>query len=96
MSTAEYCAIPGATTPGGTAPRSVREIIREEQIMRARILRLLENGGMTIPEIAQGLGTPTSETTYWVMGLRKYGWIHEDKDVTDEGYYRYEAIERES
>jgi predicted transcriptional regulator len=94
MSTPEYCATPGVAA-GSPAPRSVREIIREEQIMRARILKLLADGGLTIPEIAEGLGAPTSEVTYWVMGMRKYGWVREDKEVTDEGYFRYEAIERE-
>lgn len=92
MSAAEYCS---TTAPQGSAPRSVREVIREEQIMRARILRHLEDGGLTIPEIAERLGAPTSEVTFWVMGLRKYGWLREDKEVTDEGYFRYEAIERE-
>ncbi len=90
MSTAEYCAAPGIS-----GPRSTREIIREEQIMRARILKVLEDGGLTIPEIAQHLGAPTHEVTYWVMGMRKYGWVREEKEVTDEGYYRYQAIERE-
>ncbi len=77
-------------------PRPVREIVREEHIMRGRILKLLENGPLTIPEIADGLGAPTSEVTYWVMGMRKYGWLREDKEVTDEGYFRYQAIEREN
>lgn len=90
MSAADYCA-----APHSAGPRSVREIIREEQIMRARILKVLEGEGMTIPEIAAVLGAPTHEVTFWVMGMRKYGWVHEDKEVTDEGYYRYEAIERE-
>jgi hypothetical protein len=99
MSTAERAAAGGSAVSGAAAqaaaPRPVREIIREEHIMRGRILRLLENGGLTIPEIAEGLGAPTSEVIFWVMGMRKYGWIREDKEVTDEGYYRYEAIERE-
>jgi DNA-binding IclR family transcriptional regulator len=93
-----------STPSGGTgaptqatvgAPRPIREIIREEQIMRGRISRLLEDGPLTIPEIAEGLGAPTSEVTFWVMGMRKYGWVREEKEVTDEGYYRYQAIERE-
>ena len=91
MSPTEYCVAPG--TSG--RPRSVREIIREEQVMRVRILKVLAGEGLTIPEIAERLGAPTSEVTYWVMGLRKYGWIREDKEVTDEGYFRYEAVERE-
>jgi DNA-binding IclR family transcriptional regulator len=78
-----------------TANREIREIVREEHLMRGRILRLLEGGALTIPEIAEGLGAPTSEVTYWVMGMRKYGYVREEKEVTDEGYYRYQAIERE-
>jgi predicted transcriptional regulator len=76
--------------------REIREIVREEQLMRAPILKLLENGPLTIPELAEQLGCPTSEVTYWVMGMRKYGWVREEKEVTDEGYYRYQAIEREN
>jgi hypothetical protein len=81
--------------PERPAPRSIREIVREEHIMRAPILNLLEGGAMTIPEMAEALGSPTSEVTFWVMGMRKYGWVREDKEVTDEGYYRYQAVERE-
>jgi hypothetical protein len=92
-------AISGTQSGNAAAPvapnRDIREIIREEQLMRARILRLLENGPSTIPEIAGQLGAPTSEVTFWVMGMRKYGWVKEEKEVTDEGYYRYQAIERE-
>jgi len=91
MSTPDSC-----VTPQSATLRSTREIIREEQVMRARILKLLADGSMTIPEIAQGLGAPTAEVTYWIMGLRKYGWVREEKEATDEGYYRYEAIEREN
>jgi predicted Rossmann fold nucleotide-binding protein DprA/Smf involved in DNA uptake len=81
--------------PERPAPREIREIIREEHLMRNRILKLLKDGALTIPEIAEGLGAPTSEVTFWVMGMRKYGWVHEEKEATDEGYFRYQAIERE-
>jgi predicted Rossmann fold nucleotide-binding protein DprA/Smf involved in DNA uptake len=93
MSTPSDAGAPTQATVG--APRPIREVIREEQIMRGRISRLLEDGPLTIPEIAEGLGAPTSEVTFWVMGMRKYGWVREEKEVTDEGYYRYQAIERE-
>ena len=63
--------------------------------MRGRILKLLEAGPLTIPEIADGLGRPTYEVTFWVMGIRKYGYVAELKEVTDEGYYQYQAIERD-
>lgn len=75
--------------------RDVREVIRDEHLMRARILGLLADGPRTIPEIAGGLGRPTSEVTFWVMGMRKYGYLAEIKEVTDEGYYQYQAIERD-
>jgi predicted transcriptional regulator len=79
----------------GTPDREIREIIRDEHIMRNRILKVLENEPHTIPEIAEALGFPTSEVTFWVMGMRKYGFVTEDKEVTDDGYYRYQAIERD-
>ncbi len=77
------------------ADREVREIVRDEHLMRARILKLLAEGPLTIPEIAETLGRPSHEVTFWVMGMRKYGYVLEDKEVTDEGYYRYRAIERD-
>ena len=77
------------------AVRDVREIIRDEQAMRPAVLKALEGGPQTIPQIAATLGKPTREVTFWVMGLRKYGWLAEDKEVNDDGYFRYEAVERE-
>ena len=29
------------------------------------------------------------------MGLRKYGWVVEIKEATDDGYFRYRVAERE-
>jgi hypothetical protein len=75
--------------------RDVREVIRDEQAMRRRILAVLEDGPLTVPEIAAALGRPSHEAMYWVMGLRKYGWLGEIKEVTDDGYYRYQLVARE-
>jgi len=77
------------------AEREVREIVRDEHLMRGRILKLLEGGALTIPEIAGALGRPSHEATYWVMGMRKYGYVAEIKEVTDDGYYRYQVVERD-
>lgn len=77
------------------ADRDTREIIRDEHLMRNRILKVLETEPRTIPEIAESLGCPASEVTFWVMGLRKYGWVAEDKEVTDEGYFRYHTAKRD-
>jgi len=75
--------------------RERREIIREESWMRRRILRELSGGPKTVPEIAAALGCPTHEAVFWVMGLRKYGYLAEIKECGDDGYYRYRAVERE-
>jgi hypothetical protein len=86
-----------ANSPPSADPanRDVREIIRDEHLMRGRILELLQDGPLTIPEIAEGLARPTFEVTFWVMGMRKYGYVAEIKEVTDEGYFQYQAIERD-
>jgi hypothetical protein len=76
--------------------REIREVIRDEHLMRNRILKVLEAEPRTIPEIAAELGRPTSEVTFWVMGMRKYGYAAEEKEATDEGYFRYRAIDRDS
>ncbi len=86
---------PPETTQTETRPRHVREIIRDEQSMRVPILKVLEAGPQTIPQIAASLGKPTHEVVYWVMGLRKYGWIAEIKEVDDDGYFPYQAVPRE-
>ena len=75
--------------------RDVREIIRDEQFMRARILKVLAAGPQTIPQIAEALSKPSHEVVFWVMGLRKYGWVAEIKEVDDDGYFQYQAIPRE-
>ena len=37
----------------------IREIVRDEHLMRGRILKLLAGGPLTIPEIAEALGRPS-------------------------------------
>ena len=76
-------------------PRHVREIIREEPLMHRPILQALEAGPLTVPEIAEQIGHPADEVVFWVMGLRKYGWIAEIKEVDDDGYFPYQAVPRE-
>ena len=75
--------------------RSTREIIRDEQFMRGRILKVLESGPQTIPQIAEAVGKPSNEVVFWVMGMRKYGWVAEIKEVDDDGYFTYQSVPRE-
>jgi predicted Rossmann fold nucleotide-binding protein DprA/Smf involved in DNA uptake len=71
--------------------RDTREIVRDEHHMRPQILAALAGGPLTIPEIAQVVGRPPNEVVFWVMGMRKYGHLAECRDVTDEGYFRYQT-----
>ena len=72
--------------------RALREVIREEPIMRARIVELLEEGPKTVPELAAALGCPSHEVVFWVMGMRRFGRLREVGGVNDDGYFRYQAI----
>ncbi len=84
----------GHQQPQSQVVRDRREIIREEQWMRRRVLRELADEPRTVPEIAAALGRPAHEVMYWVMGLRKYGYLTEAKESDDDGYFRYRAVER--
>ncbi|NLE10535.1 MAG: MarR family transcriptional regulator [Actinobacteria bacterium] len=77
------------------AGRDLREVIRDEHLMRRRILEVLGEGPLTIPEIAEALERPSHEVLLWVMGMRKYGHVAEIKEATDEGFYQYQAVKRE-
>ena len=76
--------------------RDPREVIREEPVMRPRILAALTEGPLTVPEIAEAVGAPTDEVVFWVMGMRRYGWLAEIKGNTVDGYFQYEATGRTS
>ncbi len=83
----------------GLAPtlnRDVREVIREEPVMRARILAALDDGPLTVPQIAAAIDAPTHEVVYWVMGMRRFGWLAEVKGSESDGYFSYEPTGRTS
>ena len=54
---------------------------------------LLEDGPRTVPELAAAMDCPSHEVLFWVMGMRRFGRLREISGATDEGYFRYEAIE---
>jgi hypothetical protein len=76
--------------------RDFREVIREEPFMRSQILAFCAEEAHTVPEIAEAIGRPSHETMFWVMGMRRYGWMRELKDVTPEGYFQYVAVQAEA
>jgi predicted Rossmann fold nucleotide-binding protein DprA/Smf involved in DNA uptake len=79
-----------------TLNRDVREVVREEPVMRARILAALSDGPLTVPQIATAVGAPTHEVLLWVMGMRRFGWLSEIKGSGADGYFQYEPTGRES
>jgi hypothetical protein len=83
------------TGPPEPRLRPVREVVRDEHTMKAPLLKALGNGPLTIPQLAEAVGKPSHEVTMWVMGLRKYGWVMEIKEVDDEGYFPYALVPRE-
>ncbi len=80
----------------GATNRDFREVVREEPVMRGRILAALADGPLTVPEIATAIAAPTYEVVVWVMGMRRYGWLAEIKGATVDGYFQYERTGRVS
>jgi predicted Rossmann fold nucleotide-binding protein DprA/Smf involved in DNA uptake len=76
--------------------RDIREVMREEPVMRARILAALRDGPLTVPEVAEAIDAPTHEVVFWVMGMRRYGWVAEIKGAAPDGYFQYEPTGRVS
>jgi predicted Rossmann fold nucleotide-binding protein DprA/Smf involved in DNA uptake len=75
--------------------RDTREVISEEPVMRPRILAALADGPLTVPQIADAIGAPAHETVFWVMGMRRYGWLAEIKGSDADGYFLYEPTGRD-
>ncbi|HVO36436.1 MAG TPA: hypothetical protein VMT21_12765 [Gemmatimonadales bacterium] len=71
------------------ALRRPAEVMRDEMVMRSRIVAALQDGPHTIPELAAALGSPVPEVTQWVMALRRYGALEELPKPKAEDYYRY-------
>jgi len=71
------------------SPRDLREIMRDELVMGDKIAGLLEEGPMTIPEIAERLGSPSYEVQLWVMAMRRYGKIDALPKGRGDDYFTY-------
>ena len=75
--------------------RDLREVIREEPLVRGRLVELLfDAGALTVHELAERSSFPEDEVMVWTMGLRKYGYVAEEKGVSDDGHHRYAAVKR--
>ncbi|MEZ5118129.1 MAG: hypothetical protein R2737_17865 [Candidatus Nanopelagicales bacterium] len=75
--------------------RDTYEVIREEPLMHRPILAAVADGPLTIVQIAERIGHPAHETLYWVMGMRRYGWLVEGPEADDDGYFAYSDARKE-
>lgn len=71
------------------APRNIAEITRLEMAHQRLVLRALQDGPLTIPEVAERLGEPADQVLVWMMGMRRYGLLVESEEPDDEDYYTY-------
>ncbi len=74
--------------------RDIREVVREERLMRGRLLELLGQGPLTVPELAGAGGMPMDEVMVWVMTMQRYGYVKVGHGPDSEGYFHYEAVAR--
>jgi len=72
--------------------RDIREVIRDEPLMSDRLLALLADGPKTVAELAATADLPAEEVMVWVMGLRKYGHVVEEKGSGRAAEYRYAVV----
>lgn len=77
-----------------TGGRDPREVIREEPVMRRRIMDAVSGEPRSVPDIATALGVPAHEALFWVMAMRRYGYLREVKGSDADGYFRYEPAGR--
>ena len=59
--------------------------------MRGRILAALRGRSADRPgDRRRPSARPTNEVVFWVMGMRRYGWLAEIKGRDGDGYFQYE------
>lgn len=74
--------------------RDIREVIREEPLVRGRLIELLRRDGpLSVADLAAASGFPADEVMVWVAGLRKYGQLTEAPAAASGGDPRYAAVE---
>ncbi len=66
------------------------EETKEFMKIRKAIAKALSDGPKTIPQIAKIMGLPLADVTYNVMTCRKYGYIEETGEISEDDYHYYE------
>jgi predicted transcriptional regulator len=66
----------------------VKDELKQFNRMKRAIRQALEDGPLTIPELADKLNIGKAEATYYLMSLRKYGLVSAgEQDDMDEYFY---------
>jgi len=73
--------------------RDLAETLRDEMHEQKIILDLLKEGPKTVPEIANQIGSPSSEVMMWVMAMIRYGKIKEIPKGRGDDYFQYQILE---
>ena len=69
--------------------RDLSEVVRDEMVMRDRIVELLGERPRTIPELAEALDRPGHEVLIWVMAMWRYGVVTEVEKARTDEYFSY-------
>lgn len=72
--------------------RNIGEVMKDEMLLKNRILSQLAEDPKTIPELSAALGYPSDEVMFWVMAMWRYGSLEDAGKPNDEGYYRYRLV----
>ena len=72
------------------ASETSRENLKQFNRMKRAIRQVLEDGPMTIPDLAEKLGIEKADATFYVMSLRKYGLITTGEQDDMDEYFTYQ------
>jgi len=73
--------------------RDLAEVMRDEMVMKDKIVALLRDGPKTVPDIARALEYPGREVMFWVMAMWRYGVLVETGKANADGYFEYKLTE---
>jgi len=76
-------------------PQRVKDSIKAFTKLKKKILKTLEAGEKTIPEIAKEIDNDIEAITYNLMTLLKYGFIEAGDLDEDDEYYYYKLKNKE-
>lgn len=75
---------------GTLSSRNLVETVKDEMVMRERILSALSREPQTIPQLASALEAPAAEIMLWLMAMWRYGFVEELGKPDSEGYCKYQ------